>query len=76
MLTVIVPLEFTVSVQVAVMVPLNRTFPVAADAVWSIQATRPAAPMAARKNFIETSYQAGQPDLTQRYSRFIVVNLG
>ncbi|WP_246684671.1 hypothetical protein [Mesorhizobium sp. B2-7-1] len=39
LLTVIVPLELIVTVQVAVIVPLNSTFPVgAADAVWPAQA--------------------------------------
>ncbi|WP_245435795.1 hypothetical protein [Mesorhizobium tamadayense] len=54
LLTVMVPLELTVSVQVAVMVPLKRTFPVAADAVWPAQAASRLAAIAARRNFIET----------------------
>ncbi|WP_292516583.1 hypothetical protein [Mesorhizobium sp.] len=41
-------------VQVAVIVPLKSTFPVAADAVWLAQAASRPAAIAARANFIET----------------------
>ncbi|CDX63160.1 hypothetical protein MPL1032_80164 [Mesorhizobium plurifarium] len=54
LLTVMVPLELTVSVQVAVMEPLKRTFPVVADAVWQAVPTTRLAAIAARANFIET----------------------
>jgi hypothetical protein len=55
LLTVIVPLELIVTVQVAVIVPLNSTFPVvAACPVWQVQAASKLAAMAARKNFIGT----------------------